>query len=63
MFDFRTEPFFSVAQTVRISDVLYEEVVEVQERVVLCRDDCKLNDEIRGKNEQKTTTTGEKVFE
>ncbi|CAF0887500.1 unnamed protein product [Adineta ricciae] len=47
--------------TIRISDVLYEEVVEVQERVVLCRDDCKLSNEMRGKNEQKTTTTGEKI--
>jgi hypothetical protein len=43
-------------------DVLYEEVVEVHERVVLFRDDCKLNDEIRGKNEHKTTTTGDQVF-
>jgi hypothetical protein len=35
--------------------------VEAHERVVLFRDDCKLNDEIRGTIEQKTTTTGEKV--
>ncbi|CAF1450520.1 unnamed protein product [Adineta steineri] len=47
--------------SVRIPDVLYEEVVEVQERVVLCRDDCKLDNEIRGKNEQKKTTTGDKI--
>ncbi len=47
----------------RISDVLYEEVVEVHERVVLFRDDCKLNDDIRGKNEHKTTTTGDKVVQ
>ncbi|CAF5187795.1 unnamed protein product, partial [Rotaria sp. Silwood1] len=49
--------------TVRISDVIYEEVIEVNERVVLSRDDCQLTDEIRGKIQQKTTTTGEKVFE
>lgn len=45
----------------RIPDVLYEEVIEVQERVVLVRDDCKLSDEIRGKNERRTTTTGDEV--
>ena len=45
----------------KISDVLYEEVIEVHERVVLTRDDCQLTEEIRGKGEQKTTTTGDKV--
>jgi hypothetical protein len=44
-----------------MSDVLYEEVIEVQERVVLVREDCQLSNEMRGKNEQKMTTTGEKV--
>ncbi|CAF0933153.1 unnamed protein product [Rotaria sordida] len=47
--------------TVRISDVVYEEVIEVQERVVIFRDDCELTDEIRGKIQQTTTTTGEKI--
>ena len=44
-----------------MSDVLYEEVIEVQERVVLVRDDCQLSADIRGKNEQKMTTTGDKI--
>ncbi|CAM2705572.1 unnamed protein product [Rotaria socialis] len=47
--------------SVRIPDVVYEEVVEVQERVVLFRDDCKLTDEIRGRIQQTTATTGEKI--
>ncbi|CAF1096220.1 unnamed protein product [Rotaria sp. Silwood1] len=47
--------------TIRISDVIYEEVIEVNERVVLSRDDCNLTDEIRGKIQEKTTTTGEKI--
>ncbi|CAF3337079.1 unnamed protein product, partial [Rotaria sp. Silwood2] len=46
---------------VRIPNVIYEEVIEVHERVVLSRDDCKLTDEIRGEIQQKTTTTGEKI--
>lgn len=45
----------------KISDVLYEEVIEVHERVVLTRDDCQLTDEIRGKPQHKTTTTGDQV--
>lgn len=47
--------------TVRIPDVLYEEVVEVHERVVLSRDDCQLDEKLRGKNQQKKTITGDKI--
>lgn len=42
-------------------DTVYEEVIEVQERVALYRDDCELTDEIRGKIEQKKSITGEIV--
>lgn len=40
---------------------MYEEVVEVHERVVLFRDDCQIDEKLRGKNEQKKTTTGDKI--
>lgn len=50
-------------QTVRISDVLYEEVIEVHERAVLVQSSCQLNDSIRGKIERKTTTIGEQASE
>lgn len=36
-------------------------MIEVQERVVLARDDCMLADEVRGKNQRRTTTTGDQV--
>lgn len=42
-------------------EVIYKEVVEIDERVVLCRDDCKLNLE-NNKQNVKLGKTGEKVY-
>jgi hypothetical protein len=45
-----------------MSDVLYEDVIEVHERVVLSRDDCQLSRTTRNNNDVKTTT-GDKVID
>lgn len=39
-------------------DVLYEEIVEIDERVVLCRDDCQVKSE---KPVVEASSTGDKV--
>ena len=44
-------------QTIQMPDVLYEEVVEVKERLVLEQDSCQLNKQC----ETVMGTTGEKV--
>lgn len=43
-------------------EVIYKEVVEIDERVVLCRDDCDLDDLKNKQQNIKYGITGEKVF-
>lgn len=46
-------------QAIRKPEELYEDVVEVEERLVMCREDCRLN----GRHPVVIATTGEKVTE
>ena len=42
-------------------EVIYKDVVEIDERIVLCRDDCEL-EELKNKQNIKYGITGEKVY-